>query len=59
MGRAAMLLRHTDLTVARVAEAVGYSDEFAFSVAFKRATGQPPGRIRLSALPSGSSPRAS
>lgn len=37
MQRAARLLRETDHGLARIADAVGYDSEFAFSRAFKRA----------------------
>ncbi|MDX2177499.1 MAG: AraC family transcriptional regulator [Candidatus Sumerlaeia bacterium] len=42
MDRACALLEHTGLRVAAVAGAVGYSDEFAFSAAFRRHTGLSP-----------------
>lgn len=48
MKLAAWRLRQTDDAVARVAEQVGYSSEFAFNRAFSRAHGQPPGRYRRS-----------
>ena len=40
------LLREEQLTVARVAEHLGYASEAAFSRAYKRTTGTPPGAIR-------------
>ncbi|MGP3963062.1 AraC family transcriptional regulator [Nonomuraea sp. 3N208] len=43
---AADLLRDTQQTVATVAHQVGYSDPFAFSVAFKRASGHTPSAWR-------------
>ncbi|MER7848188.1 AraC family transcriptional regulator [Kitasatospora sp. NPDC096077] len=46
---AADLLRDTDDTVAAVARAVGYSDAFAFSTAFKRARGHSPSDWRRQA----------
>lgn len=46
MDLAARRLRRTDDTVESVARAVGYSSEFAFSRAFSRARGAPPGRYR-------------
>lgn len=46
MAVAADLLRDTDETVAAVARRVGYSDAFAFSVAFKRARGTSPSAWR-------------
>jgi AraC-like DNA-binding protein len=39
---AALLLRHTDMTVAAIAEACGFSRESQFSTAFKRAASVPP-----------------
>ncbi|CAN5182026.1 AraC family transcriptional regulator [soil metagenome] len=42
MHRAAALLLHTDLSVAQIADAIGYSDQFAFSAAFKRSKGLSP-----------------
>lgn len=46
MLKARELLRDTPLSVAQVAEAVGYSSEFSFSKAFKRFYGLPPGQTR-------------
>lgn len=46
MYRAAELLRSSNLTVAEVAEQVGYGSETAFSKAFKRQMGQPPNQYR-------------
>ncbi len=43
---AAWKLAHTQLSVAQVAEQVGYSSESAFSQAFKRHHGEPPSRMR-------------
>lgn len=43
---AARLLRETDEPVSRVAAAVGYTSEFAFSRAFSRERGIAPGRYR-------------
>jgi AraC-like DNA-binding protein len=43
---AARLLRHSDASVRRVAEQVGYTSEFAFAKAFKREHGTTPGRYR-------------
>ncbi|MEV4343153.1 AraC family transcriptional regulator [Actinoplanes sp. NPDC049596] len=45
--RARHLLRDERLTVAATARRVGYSSEFAFAAAFRRAYGVPPGRWRL------------
>ncbi|MFD2419482.1 AraC family transcriptional regulator [Amycolatopsis pigmentata] len=44
---AARLLRETDAPLAAVARQVGYSSEFAFAGAFRRAYGMPPGRFRV------------
>lgn len=46
MELAAQRLRGTNETVDSVARAVGYSSEFAFSRAFSRVRGAPPGRYR-------------
>lgn len=46
MDLAAQRLRATDDPVAAIAGAVGYTSEYAFSRAFSRARGQPPGRYR-------------
>lgn len=46
MELAARYLHAEDLSVAEVAERVGYGSEFAFSKAFKRHTGHPPGAYR-------------
>jgi AraC-like DNA-binding protein len=46
MDLAAQRLRTTDDPVAAIAGAVGYTSEYAFSRAFSRARGQPPGRYR-------------
>jgi len=43
---AARLLRETDLSVGRISHLVGYSSEFAFSRAFSKQRGEPPGRYR-------------
>lgn len=43
---AARLLRETDETAGRIARRVGYTSEFAFSRAFARLRGEPPGRYR-------------
>jgi transcriptional regulator GlxA family with amidase domain len=40
------LLRGSDLSLAQIADAVGYSSEYAFNRAFRRATGSAPGRWR-------------
>jgi transcriptional regulator GlxA family with amidase domain len=46
MDLAAKRLRATNDPVAAIANAVGYTSEYAFSRAFSRARGQPPGRYR-------------
>ncbi len=46
MGLAAERLRDGDEPLHRIAAAVGYENEFAFSVAFRRRYGQPPGAFR-------------
>ncbi|WP_145362498.1 XylR family transcriptional regulator [Stratiformator vulcanicus] len=46
MERASLLLRTTELTIAAVASAVGYSHVESFSVAFRRESGVPPGEYR-------------
>lgn len=50
MQRARSLLRDDGATVAGVATRLGYGSEVAFAAAFKRVTGQNPGRFRRSAL---------
>jgi AraC-like DNA-binding protein len=40
-------LREQDVTIAALAESLGYSSESAFSSAFKRVTGVPPRRFRV------------
>lgn len=46
MGLAAERLRDSDDPIGRIAHAVGYDNEFAFSVAFRRHHGQPPSVFR-------------
>lgn len=46
MDLAAHRLRFTDESVGAIAHRVGYTSEFAFSRAFSRERGQPPGRYR-------------
>jgi AraC-like DNA-binding protein len=46
LARGARLLRETNAPVAAVAHQTGYSTEFAFSAAFRREYGTPPGRFR-------------
>jgi len=46
LATAARMLRESDASVAEVAARVGYGSEFAFSAAFKREYGLPPGRYR-------------
>jgi AraC family transcriptional regulator, alkane utilization regulator len=43
---AANQLRNSDLSLARIAEQVGYESEAAFNRAFKRSFGVPPGTWR-------------
>lgn len=52
MTTAARLLRETTDPIGRIARRIGYSSEFAFSRAFSRRYGQPPGRYRRNASPS-------
>lgn len=47
MDLAAQWLRDRDDTVATIAHSLGYTSEYAFSRAFTRARGLPPGRYRL------------
>lgn len=51
MRRAKALLRETDLGVKSIAEKVGYSNESAFSSAFRRVSGTSPGAYRRSKTP--------
>jgi AraC-like DNA-binding protein len=46
MTRAAALLRETRLAVSEIARRCGYGNAYAFSTAFRRATGAPPGALR-------------
>ncbi|MFJ9779891.1 cupin domain-containing protein [Amycolatopsis sp. NPDC101161] len=46
MDRGARLLQTTEAPLATIAREVGYSTEFAFSEAFRREYGLPPGRFR-------------
>jgi AraC-like DNA-binding protein len=46
MTTAARLLRTSNRPVRRIAEDVGYTSEFAFAKAFKRALGSTPGQYR-------------
>ncbi|WP_425388632.1 helix-turn-helix domain-containing protein [Dactylosporangium aurantiacum] len=48
---AAMLRDEPGRTLAEVATAVGYSDEFAFAAAFRREVGTPPGAYRTAGPP--------
>ncbi len=50
--RAANALRTEGLTLTRAAEAVGYQSDVVFAKAFKRVTGESPGRYRRGATPS-------
>ncbi|MDT7847805.1 AraC family transcriptional regulator [Streptomyces justiciae] len=49
MDEAASLLADTDLSIARIAETVGYADAFGFSAAFKRHRGRSPSKYRATA----------
>jgi AraC-like DNA-binding protein len=49
MHLAAQRLRHTTESLRAIAHSVGYTSEYAFSRAFSRHRGQPPGRYRRSA----------
>jgi AraC-like DNA-binding protein len=46
MDRAKRLLREEELTVAQVADAVGFSDPYHFSRVFRQHVGMPPSRYR-------------
>ncbi len=46
MQHAQSLIRYSNLTLAEVASKVGYNDQFAFSVAFRRWAGKPPSTFR-------------
>jgi len=48
--RARHLLAETDLSIAAIAEQLGYADLFFFSRQFKQKTGMPPSRYRISGL---------
>jgi AraC-like DNA-binding protein len=52
MDLAAQRLRDSDDTVAAIARSVGYGSEYAFSRAFTRSRGIPPGRYRTHSRPS-------
>jgi AraC-like DNA-binding protein len=45
--RATILLRHSDKDIGEIAASLGFSDQFAFSHFFKRATGRSPIQFRL------------
>ena len=49
LAHAALLLRETPLTLAAIAEATGYAESAAFSAAFRKAYGLPPGAWRRQA----------
>ncbi|MGV9499312.1 AraC family transcriptional regulator [Streptomyces sp. NPDC003642] len=51
LDEAAALLTDTDLSIARVAKAVGYADAFGFSAAFKRHKGLSPSAFRRGSSP--------
>jgi len=46
MRLAAWKLAHTRLSIAQIADQVGYRSETAFSQAFKRHHGEPPSKMR-------------
>jgi AraC-like DNA-binding protein len=46
MEHAGTLLLHTDYTLGVIAEKIGYNNQFSFSCAFKRYTGQNPSQFR-------------
>lgn len=46
-------LRHSDESLAEIAERIGYLSDTAFSIAFKRWSGQSPGRFRAHSRPGG------
>jgi AraC-like DNA-binding protein len=48
MREASKLLRNNQASLAQIADAVGYGSEAAFSAAFKRYSGSPPGEYRRS-----------
>ena len=52
MDLAAQRLRNSDDTVAAIARSVGYGSEYAFSGAFTRSRGIPPGHYRTHSRPS-------
>jgi AraC-like DNA-binding protein len=51
MHEAARLVRETDRPLSAIAEAVGYTSEFAFNRAFRREHGTPPGAFRRQRAP--------
>lgn len=51
-------LKHDDVSVAELAARVGYESEAAFSRAFKRTVGMPPGAVRRSPAETGRNSRA-
>ena len=53
MARAAALLESTPMKIAAVAEAVGYTNPFAFSTAFRRAKGTSPAAWRAAGRSAG------
>ena len=57
--RAANALRTEGLSLTRAAEAVGYRSDIVFAKAFKRVTGESPGRYRRGQTPSLTVPAAS
>jgi AraC-like DNA-binding protein len=57
MAVARAALRHSDESLAVIADRIGYLSDTAFSIAFKRLTGESPGRFRSRALAESSMPR--
>jgi AraC-like DNA-binding protein len=51
MEMASELLRESDLTLAEIAQRIGFADEYQFSKRFKQWSGKPPGRFRQSLQP--------
>ena len=49
MARAAEMLQHGSASIARIAEMAGYGSEAAFSRAFRKWSGSPPGALRRGA----------
>lgn len=58
MHRARVLLRDGSVRMGRIARMLGYGSDAAFSTAFKRWNGMPPGEFRKSAAAEGTAPAA-